>query len=47
MVMGVKEIYCGGHLAIYTNIGSLCYTSETDIILYVNYSTKKKKKLLP
>lgn len=37
--------YCGDRFATYTNTESLCYIPETDILLYVIYtSTKKGKK---
>ena len=35
--------YCGDYFTIYTNIKSLCYTSETNImIIYVNYTAIEK-----
>ena len=37
--MDVNETYCGDHFAIYTNIKSLCCTPETNIMLYVNYTS--------
>ena len=30
-------MYCGDHFTIHTNIESLCCTSETNIMLYVNH----------
>ena len=42
--MNVNWTYCGDHLAIYTYIDSLCYTPETNIMLYVNYISIKKIK---
>ena len=33
--------HCSGHFAIYTYIESLCYTPETNIMLYVNYISIK------
>ena len=31
---------------MYTNIKSLCCTPETNIMLYVNYTSIKKKEML-
>ena len=31
--------YCGDHVKIYANIESLCCTPETNIMLYVNYTS--------
>lgn len=39
----VKQTYCGKHFTIYTNIEP-CYIPERNIMLYVNYTTIKKKK---
>lgn len=33
------DFYCGGHFVIHTNIESLCYTTGTTIMLYVNYAS--------
>ena len=30
--------YCGDHFTVYTNIKSQCCTTETNMILYVNYT---------
>ena len=35
--------YCGDYLIIYMNIKSLCCTYEAKIILYISYSSVKKK----
>ena len=43
MVRSINETYCD-YSAIYTNIESLCYTPETDIMFYVNYTSIKKLK---
>ena len=32
--------YCGDHFAIYTNIKLLCCTPETNVMLYVSYTSK-------
>ena len=40
--MYVNQTWCGDHIAIYTNIESLCCTPETNITLYVNYISTKK-----
>ena len=42
MVMDVNQTYCGDHFAIYSYVESLCCTSETNIMLYVNYISIKK-----
>ena len=34
--MDVNWIYCGGHLAVYTNIKSLCFAPATNIMLCVD-----------
>ena len=44
MVTDGNKTYCGGHFAIYTSIESLCCTSEANIMLYLNYTSIKKKK---
>ena len=36
--------HCGDHFAIYTNIESVCYIPETNIMLYINYISKNAKK---
>ena len=33
--------YCGDHFTIYTNIESLCCTSEANTMLYINYISEK------
>ena len=33
--------YCGDHFIMYKNTEALCCTSETNIILYVNYNSIK------
>ena len=42
MVMDVNQTYSGDHFVIYTNIGSLCHTSGTNIMFHVNYTSMKK-----
>lgn len=39
--MDVNQTYCV-HLAIYTNTEALCCTPESNRMLYVNYTSKKK-----
>ena len=39
----VNWTYCGDHFNIYTNIESLCCTAETNLMLYVNFTSIKKK----
>lgn len=36
---------CGDHFAVYKNIKSLCCTPETNLVLYVNYTSIKKWSL--
>ena len=38
----VNWTYCGDHFNIYTNIESLCCTPETNVMLYVNFTSIKK-----
>lgn len=40
MVTNVNWAYCGDHYAVYTDIKSLYYTSETNILLYISYTSK-------
>lgn len=42
MVTNVYQTYYGDYFMIYTNI-TLCYTSETNIMLYSNYTLKWKR----
>ena len=44
MVIDVNDTYCGDHFAIYINIESLCCIPETNIMLYVNYTSKNGGK---
>ena len=48
MVMDVNWTYCGDHFVIYTSVEPLCCTPETNITLYVNFISikRKKKKIL-
>lgn len=43
MGMDVNQTYCGEHFTKYTNIESLCCTPETNIMLYVSYTSIKTK----
>ena len=36
--------YYGNHFTAYTSVESLCCTLETNLMLYVNYTIKKKKE---
>ena len=45
MVMDASYTYCAHHFAIYTYVESLCCIPETNIILYVNYFSIKRKIL--
>ena len=40
----VNQTYGGDHFAIYTNIKPLGSTPETNIMLYVNYTSLKQVK---
>ena len=42
--MDVNQTYCGDRFTVYTNIESLCCAPETNIMLYVNYTSIKKGK---
>lgn len=42
MVIAVNYTYHGEHIAMYITAKSLCHTSATNIILYVNYISIKK-----
>ena len=44
MVMNVNQTQCDDNFTIYTNIESLCCIPENDIMLYVTYTSFKKKK---
>ena len=39
MVMDVNQTYYGNNFAIYTNIAKLCCVPETNIMVYVNYTS--------
>lgn len=39
--MDIYQIYCGGRFIIYTNIESLCCTTESNTLSYVNYISIK------
>ena len=42
--MDINQTYCGDHFVIYTNTESLYCIPETNIMLYVNYTSMKKTK---
>lgn len=42
VVTDINWTYCGNHSAIYTNIDSSCCILKSNIILYVNCTSKKK-----
>ena len=44
MVTDGNETYCGDHVTGYTNSKSSCCTPETNIMLYVSYTSILKKK---
>ena len=39
-----NQTCCGDYFALYTNIKSLCCTPETNVTLYVNYTSINKRK---
>ena len=39
MVVDVNQTPCGDHFAIYTNIRSLCWIPENNIMSYANYTS--------
>lgn len=41
MMTDINWTYCGDHVAIYTNVESLCRTPETNKMLHINYSSIK------
>ena len=43
-MMGVNSALCGNHFIIQAYINSLCCTTKTNILLYVNYISVKKKR---
>lgn len=44
MVADGDSTYCGDQFTAYTNVESLCWIHETNIILHVNYTSIKKKE---
>lgn len=46
MVTDVNETSCGNHFPMYTNIESMCYIPETNIMLKVNYTVIKNKNVV-
>ena len=44
MIWKLTKLDCRDHFTAHTNIKSLCCVSETNIKLYVNYTSVKKKK---
>lgn len=42
MVIYGNQTYSGNHFAMYTDIHSLCFTPETKVMLYVNYTLVTK-----
>ena len=44
--MDVNQTYCGDHIAIYTNIKSLCCIPTTNIMLYFKLYLNKKSWML-
>lgn len=41
----INQINRGDHFAIYANSESLCFTPENNIMLYIHYTSIKKKKI--
>ena len=44
MVIDINQTYCSDSILRYTNIESLCCTTEIAIMLYVDYTSIKKKE---
>lgn len=44
MVTDINYTYWGDHFTKYTNIEWLCCTLETNIVLYFNYTSIKKRR---
>ena len=44
MVTDGNWSYYSNHFIIYKNIDSLCYTLESNKILYVNYNSREKER---
>lgn len=42
MVTDGNETHCGDHFTMYTNVKSLCYTRETNIVCQLYTSVKKQ-----
>ena len=38
-----QQAHCGDHFEMYGNTKSLCYITETNIVLQVNYTLKTNK----
>ena len=45
MMMNISQTYHSDHFVIYTNIKSLYSTPETNIMLYVNYTSMKNLEM--
>lgn len=43
MGTSMNQTYCGDHFTVYANTKSLCYTSITNVVLHVNYTSIKIK----
>ena len=43
MVTDGYQNYLSEHFAMYLNVQSLCYKPETNITLYINYTSVKSK----
>ena len=46
MVTNINQTYCN-HFTVYAYIETLCCTPETNIMLYINYTSILKKKADP
>ena len=47
MEIVVNYTYYGHQFAVYTHIKSLCHTPETNIMLFVNYTSIPEKTMAP
>lgn len=40
-----NQTYCGDHFEMYTNVKSLSCIPETNVMLYVNYTSKTNSEI--
>lgn len=46
MLEGINEAYYSDHFTIDINIKSLCYTPDTNIMIYVHYASVRKIQMV-